>query len=535
MNKKSKTYRTKLSFDKKDFFRSSLQVGMSGISMPLDFKQEMDSAIDIFKDRGQFGMFGGANNMNTFYPGINVPADIIPKPEDFVDVPFRLITATTVGAGSWKATDFSNTGILKASKGKLLEKPIYYDHDTELPNWVGIVKSVKWTEEFTNADGIRVPAGIDAVLAIDAKTNPKIARGVLIGSIFSNSVTVVFDWMPSHTFENMREFDDKIGDMHSDGTMIRRVVTEIHDYYETSLVWLGADPFAKLIDKDGNLRNIDSSSIQYSKEAETTKNLYEKEKKYSVMFGFDKNVLALSRRKTEIDLNKEPMNEKILAQLAALLGVEPKDLTVESLSKFALVDAAKEATNTANAALAAAVNPVLVAYAAEAKLPNPITDVAEFLKTHTFVKPADLVSLKADAAKVPTMEADIVTLKREKSELEADATVGKAFVSMQRAEVKRLYTVHVGADKADAGVLKLIDEAKEDGLEGLLKQYVKDSAMKFSGACKKCGSDEFEFKSSVSTTEETETVDTKSVSFDAIHAKFDKTSMDLSGLKKESK
>ncbi len=536
-----KKYRSSLSFDKADMFRASLKVGLAGVSMPLDYKQEMDKEIDLFKSMGQFGMFGSGNNMNTFYPGVSIAKDIMPKPEDFVNVPFRLLTATTVGAGTWKATDFSNAAVLKASTNMLLEKPIYYDHDTELPNWVGIIKAVKWSESFTNSDGTFVPAGIDGTLAIDAKTNPKIARGVLIGSIFSNSVTVVFDWVPSHTFETIDQFYNQIGNIGPDGKMVTRVVTEIQDYFETSLVWLGADPFAKLIDEQGNLKNIDKSSINYSKESDDVKNTYEKDKKYFVTFGFDKNVLALSKRKVETSENILTMKKELLAALAVLLGTTEDAITVESLSKLKLADPTAEAINTANASLASAVTPALTAFAAEQKLAGPITDHVDFFKKNTFIDVTALATLKTDAGKVVQLEADktaltteVGTLKSEKAELAADATIGKTFVSMKRAEVKRLYTVHVGgAEKADAAVLGLIDTAKEDGLEGLLKQYCKDATSKFSGACKACGSAEFEFKSTVSTQGAAVSVEASSVSFEAIHAKFDKSSMNLLGLKTE--
>src|SRR5690606_12701038 len=113
---------------------------------------------------------------------------------------------TTVGAGSWKATDFSDVRMLKGSMGKLKGKTVYKEHDQEVDNWLGFVKETSWSEQFTNSTGDTVPAGIDGVLLIDAKTNPKIARGLLMGTIYSNSVTVVFDWEMSHHFEDEWEF-----------------------------------------------------------------------------------------------------------------------------------------------------------------------------------------------------------------------------------------------------------------------------------------------------------------------------------------
>jgi len=195
------------------------------------------------QDTEGFGWWGQSNNANV-YQNIDVKKELLPKPEDFVKVPFRLISATTVGAGSWKVTDFSNEAVLKASMKKLIGKPVYPNHDSDdVFNYVGIIESVKWTEARMQ-DGQMIPAGIDGIIAIDGKTSPKIARGVLMGAIFSNSVTVNFDWEPSHFFESPNDFYHKIGTIHTDGKMVRRVVTNINDYYESSLVWLGADPFA---------------------------------------------------------------------------------------------------------------------------------------------------------------------------------------------------------------------------------------------------------------------------------------------------
>ena len=156
------------------------------------------------------------------------------------------------------------------------------------------MRGAKWTESFTDNKNIRIPAGIDAILAIDAKTNPKIARGVLAGGIFSNSVTVDFDWVPSHDIDNQYEFENLVGTYAADGRMITREVTKIHDYYESSLCWLGADPYAKLIDKEGNLVNVDITST-YDSENQTVRDRYTKENRYNISLCWDKNVLSLSK------------------------------------------------------------------------------------------------------------------------------------------------------------------------------------------------------------------------------------------------
>jgi len=241
---KKKTYRMKMNFSK-DELAGSVSLGAVGISMPmLDplSLEEYRKGLSRQRDSMNFGMLG---NDPKYYQDTKM-TDITPKPEDFLEVPFRLISATIVGGGTWKATDFSNTAILKKSTSLLDGVPLYKDHETDLDNWVGLVNGVKWTGAFKDVSGVDVPAGIDGIVAIDIKTNPKVARGVAAGAIYSNSVTVEFDWEMSHTYENEWDFLNKLGTIGGDGKMIRRVVTAIHNYHESSLVWLGADPFAKV-------------------------------------------------------------------------------------------------------------------------------------------------------------------------------------------------------------------------------------------------------------------------------------------------
>lgn len=514
-----------------------LGIKQAGVSLPYikDFKA--DKQVDIFKSMQQLGLFGGSNNMNSYYPNATME-DIMPKPEDFMDFPFRLISATIVGAGSWKATDFSRPGVLEASKDMLLAKPVYPDHETDMANWLGIIKSVKWSPE-TTQDGMKIPGGIDGMISIDAKSNPKVARGVVMGITFSNSVTVAFSWEPSHTFENMREFDDRLGEIGPDGKMVTRVVTNIEDYFESSLLWLGADPFAKLIGADGKLINIDHSSVQYSKADTHSKSLYEKDKKYSISCGFDENVLALSKRKESLNPKNNNVMDKILAQLAIMLGVDVATLTVDSLTKLQLVNASAESVNLINAAIVTELTKSVETYATENAVAKP-ADLKVFLGEAKFVAADKLVTLTAEAGKVTALEAEKTVLTGEVAnlkKLEPLAAIGTSFVKMKRDETVRLYKLSQG-DKSDEAVVKLINEAAPDALEGLLKQYSSSATHKFSGSCSDCGSDKFNFRSSFaegSQTENTDNDDDDTLSFDEMHEKYSSSSMHIGRLAEEEK
>ena len=146
------------------------------------------------------------------------------------------------------------------------------DHETNIGNAIGTVKEVFWQESYT-VDGHEIPAGINGVLKIDGKANPRIARGINMDppSIHSNSVTVQFEWKPSHNFKDPYEFWDKIGTYDEKGEMIRRIATKIISYKETSLVSHGADPFAQKVDQNNHIVNPGYASSVYNSFSEEVK------------------------------------------------------------------------------------------------------------------------------------------------------------------------------------------------------------------------------------------------------------------------
>jgi hypothetical protein len=125
----------------------------------------------------------------------------------------------------------------------------------------------------------------------------------------------------------------------------------------------------------------------------------------------------------------------------------------------------------------------------------------------------------ADFTKTKT---DLSTATTEKQALEKDAAVGKSYISMKRAEAIRLYTLH-SEGKPDAAVIKLMNEADSDAVDGLLNLHAKGATGKFKAHCKACNSSEVEFRSSLTVeeqekNEETQAVTTvQSASFDEIY------------------
>lgn len=213
-------------------------------------------------DTQSFGLFGGGLNYNTYYPDVD-PAKLMPTDDEFIEPIYRLLSECIIS--KYYPTDFSKNNVLKNSMHLLVGQTINCDHDTEVGNAIGAVKSTMWQESYKLPNGQVIPAGINGVMKIDAKANPRIARGIMMDppAIHSNSVTVMFKWEKSHIELSDEEFYDKLGSYDKSGRLICREVTEIVNFSETSLVSNGADPFAKQI-RDGRIVLPEKSLRSYS-------------------------------------------------------------------------------------------------------------------------------------------------------------------------------------------------------------------------------------------------------------------------------
>ena len=197
-----------------------------------------------------FGLFGGSNDLNKFYPNLTAE-DWTPKEADFIQPLFRALSETIVMQFGFIPIDFSRPGVLKAGVKKLLGQTVNTNHQTDVENAVGSVSKVSW-QEATKVGGVTVPAGINAIFKIDAKSNPRLARNILMDppAVHSDSVTVRFKHEPSHTFRDKEEFWRKLGTKNEDGELIRLIATTVLAFKEVSLVSHGADPFAQVMNKE---------------------------------------------------------------------------------------------------------------------------------------------------------------------------------------------------------------------------------------------------------------------------------------------
>src|SRR6478609_7305779 len=263
-----------------------------------------------------------------------------PKAEDLIRVPFRALSATVVAGGTWRATDFTNESVLRASIPKLIGKTAFTEHWQYALNNIGVVEAASWSPA-TMQGNIIVPGGIDVVYLIDAKRNEELARSLLlpVPAIYSNSVTVEYAWEPTHDdFTDADDFERNIGKIGPDKRMIARKAIEIIDFHESSILWMGADPFAKMYGPDGKLINIDEGAV-FEQVNDYTKNAYQKEHFYFASYSFRKDNINL---KQQVD-QTEIMDKQLLEAVKVALGLKATDeVTATHLAQFASMKLVKD-------------------------------------------------------------------------------------------------------------------------------------------------------------------------------------------------
>jgi hypothetical protein len=403
-----------------------------------------------------------------------------PKEEDLIRVPFRALSATIVAGGTWRTTDFTDESMLRRSLNKIVGKSAFTEHWQYTSNCIGAVESSKWSEMRFMDGGKKVPAGIDVVYLINAKLNEDLASNLLMTppGIYSNSVTVEFEWEPSHDdFADEDGFMRSIGQVHADGRMVARKVTDIIDYHESSILWLGADPFAKMLDKDGNPINPEFGAA-FDQVQGFAKEMYESSKHYCASYSYKKEGIVL---KSEIE--NTPVMEKLLLEFARkILGLaadaEVTQAHIDQLKALKFIGADEHT-----------------------KMTGSLTKVTELEKEvgelRTKGTDAQLKKQNDDfIIEVAGLKKDKGDLELKVTELEPFATIGKTNLEAKRAETIRLYklTLEEG-QKEDAVMLETFGKADDKQLNGFLAMFTKGVAEKFEATCSTCGKTEVSFRS----------------------------------------
>lgn len=414
----------------------------------------------------QFGFWGGDIDYNTYYPNLD-KSELTPKDEEFIEPMFRLLSETIVSK-NWNPTDFGQKGVLKASMKMLLGQTVNCDHETNIGNAIGAVSQVMWQESYKDGS-FTIPAGINGILKIDGKANPRIARGILMEppSIHSNSVTVQFKWDKSHPQMEDNEFYQKLGTYDSKGVMVRRIVTEIVRYLETSLVSHGADSFAQKIGSDGKIINPTFAKRTWASYEE-----YRDDKSKQYFFTDYKSDLTSYQEKDDTqgsfndnDAKDNQSNEKnsmneLQKFLESLFG--DNLLTLE-----------------------------------EGKEMNQETVVACI---QSLVSSRNELQTSVDnlTTEKNSLTEQVTNLNAEVANLKEMATVGKNHIASLREEAVATYKKLMG-DNADETIVTMLN-AETTGittLVSLTKDYQARLEEKFPLTCSKCGSKDVNRASSV--------------------------------------
>ena len=216
-----------------------------------------------------FGLFETSSpNFNNYYPDVNKD-DLAPKDDEYIFPIFRGLSECIVRPQF--PIDFGVGDALKNSIPLLRGIAVYPNHEMITGDELGVVYACEWQEARTIATEqgeLFIPAGINLTYKIDGKSNPRIARNIVMDppAIHSTSLTVEFSWEKSHADLSDDEFWSKLGTYDKDGNLVKRNVVQILRYYEASLVSHGADPFAKLLDANGNpaIPNSIKATYQFS-------------------------------------------------------------------------------------------------------------------------------------------------------------------------------------------------------------------------------------------------------------------------------
>lgn len=429
------------------------------------------------KDRksiSSYGLFGSGLDYNTYYPDVT-PEEFNPNESDFIEPVFRMLSNCIVSK-NYTPTEFSEE-VLKASMNLLVGQTVNCDHETSVGNAIGVVKEVFWQDSYRDESGVIVPGGINAKLKIDSKANPRIARGINMDppSIHSNSVTVQFEWKPSHNFENPWEFWEKLGTYDEKGEMIRRIVTKIISFKETSLVSHGADPYAQKIENN-RIVNPGYADAVYNSFSEDAQRIIKEKISHSrafymdfkdsnnesLMYNTSKNInRGTDSNQEQSNTHQQNLNKKNMNELLAQLFGEGM-LTL-----------------------------------AEGTSPSSELVLSEIKR---------IVSENVSLSEVKsTLESTINSLKEEVSSLkekvkssERFSSIGENHFNDVKSSTLASYRKLMGEGKEDANIVTLIESVDNiDTLISLKDSYENQLKEKFPLHCNHCGSKDISRASSL--------------------------------------
>lgn len=181
-------------------------------------------------------------------------SEILPREEDLYFLTMRAISQKVI-EGYW--IDYTRPGVLEASVPLLNQQRICVDHCWwKAESAIGAITQSAWDAAGQNSNGI---PGINIRFFVDSKIAPGIVRRLAypVPAIHSGSVTVGFEWEPSHPrLMDEDKFWWAMGE-EVEGSIVRLIVTKVLFYREFSLVYEGADSNAKRLPEEESDDNTD--------------------------------------------------------------------------------------------------------------------------------------------------------------------------------------------------------------------------------------------------------------------------------------
>lgn len=411
--------------------------------IPEKFELKPDVGSSSVKEIGKFGLFSDSPTFNNYYPDAT-PEDIFPKEGEFIQPLFRMLSNTVV-ISNMGLIEFPED-VLKASLGKLPGQALYPNHDNQIGNELGVVMDTVWQDSYKIGD-ITIPSGINGRVKIDAKSNPKIARGLLMSppSIHSVSCTVVYKWVQSHTDLSLEDFWNLMGSYDKEGNLIRKIATEILYYTELSIVPGGADPFAKKLDDDGKIILPDFAKEQ----SRSTSNLSYSCDWTNVKFTEE---ASFSSNKFNNEKPKKMNEQEIIALVGTLLGIQgvTKDNLKSELEGF--VSKTKDMVD-----------------------PTSLTV-------------GDVVGFDKIKESFESMKTELETLRHLKDK-ESFIKAGEDHLNEVREEAVKFYKLTLKEGQSeDSNIVNLINSSNLEQAVALKKQYEESADEKVPLTCSECGS-----------------------------------------------
>lgn len=318
----------------------SLERRLGSIRMRAPFSRPNISAseqlVEKLKGQGVVSQFFNFDNNQKKNDNFNFQRveDVMPKDQDYILVQFRAISKTLIDG---YFLDFTTGDVLKESTPMLLGQTVYPNHDCfDINNWLGSVSNVAWDDAGDQFGGV---AGINAEYKIDALMNARVARGLLMDppAIHSTSMTVLFEFEFSHPdLVEQGRFWQLLGE-EVEGEIVRLIVTKVQDYWEASLVYQGADRYAKRIDgTDDNDEDFADMSADVSGQLSVVSGQKKADEDSPELKTEEKTMKLTAEQKAElgIEFDGEDVPEteihKAATQMAAKLkpfeGVDPANI-----------------------------------------------------------------------------------------------------------------------------------------------------------------------------------------------------------------